>query len=163
MAKHDPETIIRDIETFLKANLNTQIASMNTEKSDSITLDTVSSDAYIIQSMSTQVANFNPFVFIRLFEDESDGIGPYTAENLLFDAVICFTVGQNEGEDTGYRLLRYLRIMKDLFEANFNKISGRFQFKVQALEPTSFQLVDGEQFSNDMYHAVGVRLSTAIA
>jgi hypothetical protein len=155
---NDIETVLDDIETFLKANLNTQIAALNTEKADSITLDTVASDAYILQSLNNTVTNFNPWVFYGIETTKSDGKGPSTAVTYVINVIIALT---DNGNDTniGRRMLRYSRVLKDLFETNWRIISDRLTFTVESLEPISFKL----QNNTASYMAVGVQLETTLA
>ncbi len=149
----DVETVLDSIETFLKANLNTQIAAMNTEKGGSIVLATVANDAYIFQSMNNEAANFNPYVFFGVESPSTDSIGPSTAKRYTAIAIIVLSDDGND-TDVGRRVLRYGRVLEDLFNANYNSVQKELKFVVRSLEPITFQLIN----SNDNYRAVGVEL-----
>lgn len=149
----DVETVLDSIETFLKANLNTQIGLMNTEKGGSIVLKTVANEAYIFQSLNNEAANFNPFVFFGVESSTTEGIGPVTAKRYTANAIIVLSDDGND-TDVGRRVLRYGRVFEDLFNANYDKIQKELKFEVKSLEPITFQLIN----SNDTYRAVGVEL-----
>lgn len=159
MAKHDIEEVLGDIETFLKANLNTEITNLNTEKADSITLATVSSSAYFMQSLNNEIVNHNPFIFYGISQVQSRSIGSATAKTYNIQVVLVIIDGQQV--DIGKRLLRYSRVLSDLFERSWDRITkiGIGKFQVTSLEPIAFQLVN----SSDAYRAVGVELSFTMA
>ena len=155
---HDIETMADDIETFLKANLNTEIGNVNTEKADSITLKTVDSGAYIFQFLNNKVSNFSPFVFYMSMDPESvEGIGPSTGRTLKFLIVICLPQSEND-QDNPRVMLRYGRSLQIVFEQNYDRISRHATFKVDTLSPVSFKLSTVE--GTEEYNAVGVVLST---
>jgi hypothetical protein len=155
--KHDPETYLLAIETFLKANLNTEIANLNTEKNDSITLMTIVSDAYFLQTLNDTVANYNPHILIGLDDIGSSGIGPGTVKTLTFSIIIIL---EDRGEDLliGRRMLRYGRVLEDLLNRSFNKIIPHATFKINSLVPIAITSVN----SNDPYRAVGAQIVTAL-
>lgn len=158
MATKDIEDVLDDIETFLKANLNTKIGEVNTEKGDGITLLTIDSGAYFLQSMANTVANFNPFVFYGISETRSEGIGPGTAKFYFVDVIIVVTDSGND-PDIGRKVLRYNKALVELFENNYARVSGSDRLEVQSLEPVVFQLINSE----DVYRAAGVRLEVVLA
>jgi hypothetical protein len=154
--KYDIESYLRQINTYLQANLNTQIASLNSEKNDSLVLKSISTDAHFVQTLNDKVANYNPYILIGVDDiGQSAGIGPATMKPLTFSVVI---VLQDSIEDLeiGYRCLRYLRVLEDLFNNGFNKILPHVTFKVNSLVPIAITAVN----SNDPYRAVGVQLVT---
>ena len=151
----DIETVLDDIETFLKANLNTQIATLNSEKSDSITLADIGSDAYLLQKLNNQFSNFKQFIFYGLARTSAEGVGPATIRKLSFSVIIIVAEDENS-QDIVKRMLRYGRVLKDLFEKNYNKISKRVIFKIDLMEPVSFKLKE----LTAEYNAVGVELTT---
>lgn len=155
----DIEKILDDIDTFLKANLNTQIAALNTEKGDSISLTTVDSDSYFYQSLNNKVANADPFVFYGVVDSVSEPAGPVTGVTYTIQVVIA-KVDSGNDPDIGKRILRYGRVLKDLFENKWSSVSGSAKFEVSSLQPAGF---DGLLNNSAKYRVVGVNLQTSIA
>ncbi len=148
----DVETIIDDIVTFLKANLNTQITAMNTEKGDSL-LGPVSGDAYMIQSLNNAAVNFNPFIFIPIVGIDSEPIGPRSKET-YFIQIILILSGVAVDSNAGKKILRYRRVLSDLIKRNWDKISPGERTEIRSLTPVPVELEN----SNDMHLATGVEL-----
>ena len=150
---YDPETYLLSIETYLKAHLNTQIGTLNTEKNDSIVLKTISTNAYYLQTLNDTTVNYNPHILIGLDDIASQGIGPGTVKTMTFTVVI---IAEDRGEDLfiGRRMLRYGRVLEDLLNSGFNKIIPHATFKINSLVPIAITSVN----SNDPYRAVGVQI-----
>jgi len=155
--KIDPESYLLAIETFLKANLNTEITDLNTEKNDAIVLKSISTDAYFLQTLNDKVANYNPYILIGLDDIQSVGIGPATGKKMIFSIVIII---QDSIEDLliGRRMLRYGRVLEDLLNRSFNKIICHATFTIQSLVPIAITSVN----TNDPYRAVGVQVETTL-
>jgi hypothetical protein len=153
--KYDIEEYLLQIETYLKANLNTEISAMNLEKNDTIILKTVSDSAYFIQTLNDSVANYNPHVLLGVDEIQATPIGPATVKAVTFSIIIIL---QDSIEDLsiGRRMLRYGRVLEDLFNRGFNAIFPHASFKVLSLVPIAITAVN----SNDPYRAVGVQVVT---
>lgn len=153
MSNYDPETYLLSIQTFLKANLNTEIASLNLEKNDTLVLKTISTDAYFLQSFNNTVSNYDPHILIGIDDITGSGIGPGVVKTLTFSIVI---IVEDRGEDlfAGVRMLRYGRVLEDLLNRSFNKIIPHATFKINSLVPISITSVN----SNDSYRAVGVQI-----
>lgn len=158
MASYDIESWLADLETFLKANLNTQIAALNTEKNDSLTLATIdTTGGYFFQTMNDRVANFDPILFYGVDKIEAGPIGPATVEKYTI-AVLIILADTGNDDVSGKRLLRYQRVLRDLFHSNFGQIGDNQYLKMNSLEPVAFTLAN----SGDAYHAVGVTLEVNI-
>lgn len=157
MSKYDPETYLLAIQTFLQANLNTEIGTLNTEKNDAIVLRTISSDAYFLQTLNDTVANYNPHILIGLDDIASAGTGPGNVKVLTFSIIIIL---EDRGEDLyiGRRMLRYGRVLEDLLNRSFNKIIPHASFKINSLVPIAITSVN----SNDPYRAVGAQVVTSL-
>ncbi len=157
-ARYDIEELLRDLLEVCKANLNTKLAALDAEKNDGITLLTVPDEAYFFQSLEkARAAPYNAFVFWGLDDPTPDGHGPYTLENLgiFFIVVVRDTA---ETENYLFRLMRYSRAMKEIFEQNFSKNRGRVKLSVQNLSPVGFDALG----MPGSFKAVGVRLSGTI-
>lgn len=154
---YDPESYLLAIETHLKANLNTEIASLNSEKNDSIVLKTIVSEAYFLQTLNDTVANYNPHILIGLDDIQGNGNGPGTLKVLTFTIVIIL---EDRGEDLfiGRRMLRYGRVLEDLLNRSFNKIIPHATFVINSLVPIAITSVN----SNDPYRAVGAQIVASL-
>jgi hypothetical protein len=155
MKKYDTESFLRDIETFLKANLNNAITALNTEKGD-FNLKLVDDLAYIYQTLDDKVVNFSPALFYYIDDIVSEGIHSATSEEITVELVII--LADEKDNLTQYKLLRYLRVLKDLFNLNFNKVHYSKKVKVESLVPIVFAL----QNTTNYVHAIGVKLTTVI-
>lgn len=152
--KIDIEQHLLAIQARLQSQLNTDIAALNTEKNDSCVLKTVSNDAYCLQTLNDKVANWNPFILLGVTDIETlDGLGPATLKRVVFEVVII--VADTELDDfIGQRMLRYGRVLEDLFNRDFAKIIPSANFKVNSLVPVAITAIN----SNDPYRAVGVQV-----
>lgn len=154
--KFDAEDILVEIQTYLQANLNTKIAEINSEKNDSITLNSVSTDAYFLQTLNDSIANFDPYILIGLDDMPSVGIGPATLKTLTFTVVL--VLADTQDLLIGRRMLRYGRALEEIFNEGFQRILPFVSFKVNSLVPIAITSVN----SNDPYRAVGVEVVTAL-
>lgn len=155
MKKYDLETFVKDIETVLKADLNTYIIAINTEKAD-WNLSLIDAKAYIFQSLDDKVINFSPCVFYYVDDIVSTGIGPATMEEISVEIVVILS--DTKDGKTYFRLLRYLRALKELFNAKFNAIQSHKKIKIDSLVPIQFAL----QNSSNFVHAIGIKVTTEI-
>lgn len=148
---YDPEAVSRAIMTYLVANLNTTITAMNTEMNDAIVLKTIADEAFFFQTMNDKTANYDPYFLLSLDDIEGEGIPSANSELLVYS---CGIVLQDAGQDLsiGYRMLRYGRVLKNLFNNGYNKIIPHVTFTIQSLRP----VVIPSPNSNDLYRAVGV-------
>lgn len=154
----DIETLLLRIETYLKANLNTAITALNTEKNDSLVLAQVVDDAYFLQSFNQRIANYDPHILIALDDVQGSGIGPGVAKTLVFTVVLILADTNDMDLMIGIRMLRYGRVLEDLFNRGFSKILPSANFKVNSLVPIAFTSLN----SNDPYRAVGVEVVTVL-
>lgn len=155
MKRYDIESFLKDVESILKAEINNKINEINTEKGD-FNLDLVDDKAYIYQSMNEEITNFNPTIFYYLDDIRSEGIDSATSEEVVVEVVVILTDTQDG--NTQHKLLRYLRVLKELFNTHFNKVHYSKKVIVESLVPIPFAL----QNSSNYLHAIGVRLTTAI-
>lgn len=153
----DIEILAADIETFLKANLNTKISAISSEKNDSISLSTIDSAAYFFQSMDEKVANYDPFVLYGVVEMPiSDPVmGCANLKGLTYQVIICMVDNKNDAtKDKSKRALRYSRCLEELFASNYDKIHYGYKFYAQTLTPVPFTDLN----SSRNYIAVGLNL-----
>lgn len=153
---YDLEILLEDIETLIKANLNTKIAALNSEKNDSITLATVDSEAYFFQSLDGKQINYTPFVAYGISGfDEPDGNGHYGAAEIKvsIDVVICL---EDVGQDVNItkRMLRYQRLLKEIIEYNFDGLTSGVKLSVQNQLPIDIALLN----SSHTHKAIGITI-----
>lgn len=153
----DIEQYLLNIKAYLLANLNTYITALNSEKNDTVVLATLDSAAYFLQTFNGTIANYNPHMFIGVSDIQSQGIGPGTLKQLTFDVILIFE-DRVQDIDVGIRLLRYGRILEEIFNRGFQKIMPGATFKVNSLVPISIVSVN----TNDPYRAVGVQVVAAL-
>lgn len=163
-ARYDVEELLRDLADVCKAKLNTRLAAITAEKvaqnpSDALTtLAQVPDGAYFFQSLDKSRAAAHPvFMFWGLEDPVADGAGPYTIERLsiFFIVVVKDTAEQ---ENYMWRLMRYSRALKEIFEENFSKNRGGVKLSVSSLSPVGFDALG----MPGSFKAVGVRLSATI-
>lgn len=156
MAKrYDIESFAKDVEATLKSKLNTKITSINTEKGD-YDIDPISDKAYFFQTLNDKVNSFSPALFYYIDDIRSDGIGPATSDDISIEIVIILS-NSNDGKQA-YKLLRYLRALKELFNDEFNNVKSNRTVKVESLVPINFAL----QNSSSYVDGIGIRLTTTI-
>jgi hypothetical protein len=160
MAKYDIEDLLRDVKSFLVSNLNTQIAALNAEKNDGITLKTVDDTAYHLQYPEDRAEPSDPFlIYSEADEPTFEVRGPFigTTHHVGLDIVLA-----DNGNDRQIvnRLFRYRRALKDVVLANWASIAGSHKFEIHALSPTPpFK----NQETGYIGRSVGITLSVSIA
>lgn len=155
MKQLDPEYYILGIRDFLKANLNTAITAITTEKNDALSLPLVSDDAYFVESLNEKTANYDPFVLVGFDDIGGEGCGPATTLHLVISAVIICAdrMVSKDNDAIGQIMLRYLRAFTDLFNSNFNKIFPHVKLKINSLKPIAVTTN-----SNDPFRVTGVSI-----
>jgi hypothetical protein len=159
-AKFDIENLLDAVKTFLAANLNTQIAALNTEKNDGISLKTVDSTAYHLQYPEDRTELSDPFIIYE--EADEPRIQPNSGALIATTHHVGVTVVLADNKmdlDIVKRLFRYRRALADLFQARWASVVGSHEFVLQAWSPTPpFKNLDSG-FSG---RAVGVVLSVTL-
>jgi len=158
MAFVDSEIIMDALETFLKANLNTQITAMNTEKGGSITLASIGNEAYFFQTLTNLIANFTEFLVFGEERIEVDQITSASGQAYRYIvSIILVDSDNNEDETITRKLFRYRRVLVDLFNKNATTIVRGLKFQVTALQPTDmFRL----PHSDNNHRAIAILLET---
>lgn len=161
MAKtiYDVENFATDIETILKANLNTKITEINTEKGD-FEAELIDDASYIFQTMNEEGAAFDPFLFWGEAENISKSNGPDTAEEVTFDVLIIKEWGNDS--NTSNKLFRWRRALKEIFEKNWDQVNKRMKITVSSVSPEPIStIVNGEVVTNVVL--IGVQVKAFIA
>jgi len=153
---YDVETLLTDIETFLKANLPTQIAAINLEKNDTIALRNVDNNAYFYQTMNEKIEAYDPFLYLGVSNIATDGIGPHTSKTVTIQVIIALS--DRNGDNTIVkRIFRYARALEDLFHGKWNTFSNSQKLEINSLAPVTLDLLNSSEF----HKAGGVELVTS--
>lgn len=134
-ARHDLEELCADVEACMRANLNTQLAIINSEKDDGITLKPVSDGAYFFEYWQERIANFNPAILYGI-EDLSNP-EPVPSLMVMQIKLSISLLLSDDGLDSNImkRLLRYQRGLIEVFERNWNAVSRSVKFAVSGTTP----------------------------
>lgn len=138
----DFEDVADDIITLLKANLNTKITAINSEKNDGISLDAIDTSAYLFHTLDEETVNYNPFILCEFINAET--VGDYghsqTKVELLIGVVL-----SDSGSDlvVSRRLFRYQRAMREVIEDNFDSLASGAKMIVQSQVPVELTLSNG--------------------
>lgn len=164
MTKYDVENLLSDIKSLLIANLNTAIAAVEAEKISqglpATGLKPVdATNGYFEQSWSDKILNITPAIFYGIEQIQAVGAGPATAQIYkVFVEVVLVDSGMDVlGKN---RIHRYSRAIRDVFEANYDKIPSASKIKIETVTPASFKL---DLNSSEVMKVGGVSLTTALA
>ncbi len=158
-AKYDIEAFFVDLKAVLQANMTTKLAEIDSDKNDGITLGTISNDAYFLQTMATQMANFDQFIYLGIGEIE--GLGdPYTYTDQHFSADVVVILS-DDGNDPYImnRLLRYHRALMEICQTKFDKISRLGKIRISSLSPFPVEILNRPALSR----GIGVSLEVHLA
>jgi len=156
LAKFDVEEFARGLETIAKNNLNAKITEINAEKGDTL-LTPIDAEAFILLSLNDTTVNFDPFVFITEISMTNEGLGPVTSQSPDYHVVV-ITQYQND-PNTLFRLLRYRRALREVYEQGWQKISNRVKLTIDEISPQPILLGDEGQ----PHVFVGVSIKTSWA
>jgi len=137
----DAESVIKLIESLLKANLNTEIACINTIKNDAITLETIAADHYLFETLDSRVNNFKkPFLLYGLQDTEAvkPQAGNYVEPVTVTIEIAFFDCGIKNRATDVYKLLRYREAIKRVILKNSDVFQGYSIPLVKGLNPASF-------------------------
>jgi len=154
--KYDIENFITEIETYLKANLNTKLTALDSEKGD-FTIEKISSAAYIQQDIEnapeTALAN-NPFIIHGVVGIDKTVSGPGVIKNYSYDINLVFN---KQPDNNDYkRLWRYQRGLSEVIEDGWNNVNQSLKIEVEDLTPIPISLRNAP--SNEQW-VTGIRLS----
>lgn len=145
MAFYDEEMMVKDTETLFKANLNTEIDLINTEKGavsgDVLFIENIPSDKYIFTTLDSRILNYRGFFILYGLADTP--VRDQTTDNFIEDAVITFQVatfdkGEKTRSNTIYKLLRYRRALKQVIMKNPDMFRSYAKPLVSSLRPDAF-------------------------
>ena len=157
MAKYDIEQLLTDIETILKANLNTKILAVSADKGDGIVLKPISASAYITQSLNMKMMKYDPFVLTGVSAIESGTSGPGCSQVPTIQIMVIMADGGRA--DLLSRLLRYQRALLEVIQENFSKIPEASNLSIESLVPVAIEDIN----SSAPFRGIGIAVKAAIA
>lgn len=119
--QYDEELMIKDLETLFKAELNTEIGKINTEKGsvsgDPLFMDDINPDKYIFETLDKRLLNYTGFFLMYGLVDTPISEGD--TNNFIENVVVTFQIGtfdkgEKDRSNTMYKLLRYRRALKQV-------------------------------------------------
>jgi len=155
--RFDIENLREEIETILKAKLNTKITALNSEKGDTLLLS-VDSTAYYFQSVNSENISKDPYIFTGVASVDASTTQGAVAGTITYDIYIVFSESSND-DLVGKRIFRYQRAIKEVVTENFSEIDNVSTIEVSDLNPIALEIAG----SDEMHHATGVQIRTAIA
>lgn len=157
MTIYDFENLLDDIKTILANNLNTKIIAINARKNDSISLETVDSAAYFLQTLDAEVINYNPFIVYAVEEVSSEGQGPYTRDELTI-SVSLVAADTNIDVNMSKRMFRYLTALKEVLQENWTTNNNNAKLKIKGIPPIDLQLLN----TTATYRAVTILIKAVL-
>lgn len=138
--KYDLEAFLRDLEAVFKANLNTEIGLLNTEKGD-FTLDTIHANAWYMNQIP-RVWSYSPFIVWGISAspettDRQEG-NRIRRVGTFFEVVV--PESQNTNESLFWKLLRYSRALEEVAIKNSDKFRSYAKLQVDQSMPVTFSI-----------------------
>lgn len=157
MARFDFEDILNNVKTIISDNFNDKLAALETEKGDGISLPRVDSNAYFLQSLNDEAANFDPFIAYGIEDVQNTPNGPHNAETIIISAVI--VLADNGLENINLIMFRYSRALKEIFEENWQIRNPSTRININRSTVVPFEALD----SSATYKAVGIEIQVNMA
>ena len=157
MAKIDFESILESVKQIMVNNLNTKLLSIATEKGDSITLPPVVANAYFMQSMDEEAANFDPFIVYGIEDIQTTSIGPQSSEQIFISTVVLLS--DNGRNNINTIMFRYSRALKEIFEENWQIDESSSKININRSTVVPFEALD----SSATYKAIGIEIEINLA
>lgn len=152
------EDFIDELDAYIKANLNSYIDQMNSEKTD-LALIRPADAAYYFQTLTGSDVPYTVFVFYGETGTTTRANGPDEANQFEIQVAIIVANSNEQGEAMGRRLLRYRDCLKALFNEGWNKVNKRVKLEVNAISPFPFSVLNQDQAT---HVGIGVTLSMEI-
>jgi len=122
--------------------LPAKITAINSEKADSITLESVPNTSYF-NSSGEQILNADPFIYYGITDLATNSNGGATALEVTLNFEVVFN-NTNSG-NTLEKVLRYSRCLREVIQEKFK--SGKHSgLKVSELVPANAPLNEGADF-----------------
>lgn len=170
MAKYDLEDICDDVLALMTdtgaAGLNARIAALDAEKTAkgktlSTALAIIAAGSYHFQSWSAKILNSNPAIWYGVESVTTvDGGAPGAVlkTNKIFVEIVMVDDGMTN--DVSKRIMRYTRILEELFSEAFKIGEQNGSIKIETVQPSSFKL---DYDSSEEIKIGGVSLTVTLA
>lgn len=154
--RFDVETFSNQLIAALKTNFTSQVASINTEKGDSLLVD-LDAGAWFFESLDDKSHAFTNFVFIEIDNVTTQVRGSNLSKTYSFD-IVFFLLNDQSGTVQS-QTLRYWRAIEGASTAAWDTIGkGYDRATVQSLVPIDIKNVNTEAY----YKLFGVSLTFTI-
>ena len=157
------EDFIADLDAYMKANFNSFIQQMNTDKSAEATpiaLAELDANAWFFQSLAENEANlFNPFVFYGETSTATNSSGPDEINRFTIQVAVILANTNESAGTMGKRLLRYRDCLKAMFNDGWNKMNKRVKLDITGISPFPF----ATQGTEPSHLGIGVVIEMEIA
>jgi hypothetical protein len=162
--RYDVENLLADLRTILAAYINGAISDVESRQvaaglpaTNLAPVDTT--NGFFEQSWSDAIMNSSPAIFYGIEEVTATGIGPNTVQQYkIFIEVVMVDGGMDQlGK---HRIHRYTRAIREVLQANYDKLPSAAKTKIETVRPVSFKL---DLNSSEEIKVGGVSLITALA
>lgn len=145
MIEYDEEYMIDDIVTLFKAQLNTEIDAINSQKGavsgDVLFLPPIPTDKYTFNSLNKSLLNYKGFFVLYGITDTP--IRDAQTDNYIEDLTInieiaTFDRGAKDLNNLFKQLLRYRKALKSVIMKNTDVFRGYAKPLVKSLKPDAF-------------------------
>lgn len=154
---YDVERFFTDLVTLLKANMNTKLSALDTEKND-YTIPKIDDGAWFFQTLNESHLNFNPCILygVSNFEDVENPYGA-SAIRMLVEIVI---IVADQGNDANImsKMFRYQRALREVITDNFDGINFGSKLNIENQIPIDLKLLN----SSYLHKAIGVTVKADI-
>jgi len=161
MAQFDTENFIDSVINILKANLDTEIGLINSEKGGSISLPLIPSDHYSFMMLPDEL-NRTPWISIGIENPiQTETVGPVMSQEVTALIVIGHSgfLGNHSIENVNRLFMRYTEAIKRTILKNFQEIGGYSLVKISQL-PFPVQIAEED---NEEIRIVGVSITAAFS
>lgn len=143
MKLYDEEYMASDLEALLKAQLPAEIAIINADKNDSLTLASIANDKYVFETLSESMLNFEGF-FLMYGISDAGTIKEASTGNVIEDVtftvqIATFDKGEASRLNTLKKLLRYRRALRSVIINNPDVFRGYAKASLASLRPNAFE------------------------
>ncbi|MCA9405053.1 MAG: hypothetical protein KC684_00815 [Candidatus Omnitrophica bacterium] len=116
---NDLEDLLVSVKDYLKSNLNTKIASINTEKTaggSDFVIDTITADDshYLISGTYREIPGHD-FVSVALFS-QPELLSNYDVTKITAEIMVEVVIANAKNAQTYYKSLRYMRALYETLE-----------------------------------------------
>jgi hypothetical protein len=156
--KLDIEKVEELLINFVKNNLTTKLAEIDSEKNDGIVLSGIPTAAYF-DTFTSEINNVENFIYYTINDVTTDGIGPSTASTFSMFIVVYSPENFNSENSTWRKKsFRYSRAIQEIIQENSKDVGAISQLTISIIIPQAFALNE----DSPIYKVGGVSLSGII-